>query len=175
MLAPTSLGLTSIGMFHTLLSLVAVAAGIASLGRFGAIASSTRLGRLYLWMTVFTCVTGFGVFQHGGFGKPHTLGIVTLVVLAIAFAAERRNAFGRLSAYIAMLGYSLSFFFHVIPGFTETSTRLPAGHPLASGADDPNLQAAIGVAFLVFLAAAAWQLIRLRASRRGIEAAVAPA
>jgi len=34
--------------------------------------------------TAITSPTGFGIFQHGGFGKPHVLGIVTLLVLAIA-------------------------------------------------------------------------------------------
>ena len=45
---------------------------------------------------------------------------------------------------------------------SETSTRLPVGAPLASGPDDPGLQAAVGIAFLVFLAGAALQVRDLR-------------
>ena len=96
--------------------------------------------------TVLTCLTGFGIFQHGGFGNPHMLGIVTLVVLAIAYVAgddagvrERGRATSR------SLGYSLTFFFHWIPGVTETSSRLPPGAPLTTGPDDPRVQAAVGV------------------------------
>jgi hypothetical protein len=37
---------------------------------------------VYIWTTVLTCLTGFGIFQHGGFGKPHALGVITLLVLA---------------------------------------------------------------------------------------------
>ncbi len=42
-------------------------------------------------MTILTCVTGFGIFQHGGFGKAHMLGIITLVVLAIAWLQSPDN------------------------------------------------------------------------------------
>jgi hypothetical protein len=60
-------------------------------------------------------------------------------------------------------------FFHMIPGFTETSRRLPAGHPLALSPDTPELQAAIGGAFLVFLIGAVLQVRRLRAHARRAE------
>jgi len=159
------LGLTYLGVFHTLLSLIAVVAGAVALIRNGAIGTRTGLGQIYVWATVLTCLTGFGIFQHGGFGKPHTLGIITLIVIAIAYAAERKWLFSYAARYVATIGYSLTFFFHVIPGFTETSTRLPAGRPLASGPDDPNLQMAIGAAFVVFLIGAFFQFRRLRAGR----------
>jgi hypothetical protein len=88
--------------------------------------------------------------------------VVTLIVLAIAIPADIRRLFGRASVYVATIGYSLTFFFHMIPGFTETSTRLPSSAPLASGPEDPGLQAAIGAAFVLFLVGAVVQCRRLR-------------
>jgi len=155
-------GLTTLGIVHTLISLVAVAAGLIALARFREITTATGLGRVYFWTTILTCLTGFGIFQHGGFGKPHMLGIITLVVIAVAYAAEKTQLFGRASRYVAVLGYSLTFFFHMIPGFTETSTRLPLDAPLASGPDDPGLQKVIGAVFLVFLVGAFLQFRRIR-------------
>lgn len=155
-------GLTNLGIVHTLISLVAVAAGLIALARYREITTATALGRVYFWTTILTCLTGFGIFQHGGFGKPHMLGIITLVVIALAWAAEKKALFGKASRYVAVLGYSLTFFFHMIPGFTETSTRLPLDAPLASGPDDPGLQKVIGVVFLVFLAGAFLQFRRIR-------------
>jgi uncharacterized membrane protein len=73
-------------MVHTVISLVAVAAGVVALVRYGEINSRITSGRIYLIMTVLTCLTGFFIFQHGGFGKPHALGILTLLVMAIALA-----------------------------------------------------------------------------------------
>ncbi|HSB95859.1 MAG TPA: hypothetical protein VLC91_05400 [Spongiibacteraceae bacterium] len=159
------LGLTQLGVVHTAISLVAVAvaAGIVAFARYKQIAVRTCTGILYVVTTALTCLTGFGIFQHGGFGAPHALGILTLLVLAII--AETRHSFGRLSRYIAVLGFSTTFFFHMIPAFTETSTLLPFGHPLASGPDDPGLKAAIGVAFLVFVVGAVLQILQVRAER----------
>lgn len=154
--------LTSLGIVHTAISLVAVGAGIVALARYHHIRDDTRAGQVYLWGTVLTCVTGFGIFQHGGFGVPHALGVVTLLVLALAWAGTHTAWFGRAGATVASVSYSLTLFFHTIPGMTETSTRLPAAAPLASGPDDPALQAAVGISFLVFLVGAALQVRDLR-------------
>jgi|UPI000488877C uncharacterized membrane protein len=160
-------GLTPLGIVHTLISLVAVGAGLIALVRDKEIRLATRTGQVYVITTVLTCLTGFGIFRHGGFGPPHMLGIVTLVVLGIAMLAERSQTFGKLSAYVAVVSYSLTFFFHMIPGVTETSTRLPLGAPLVADRDaSPGLQGVIGALFVVFLIGATVQVIRLRASRQ---------
>ena len=139
-------GLTPLGIVHTAISLVALAAGLACLLRFGEIAARHPLGRTYVWATVLTCLTGFGIFRHGGFGAPHALGILTLVVLAVA-ALAGSGKFGRASRPIEIVAYSTTLFFHMIPGLTETFTRLPQGAPWFSGPDDPSLQKAVGVCF----------------------------
>jgi uncharacterized membrane protein len=157
------LGLTPLGTVHTAISLVALAAGATALWRFREIPPRHALGKVYIWATVLTCLTGFGIFQHGGFGKPHVLGIVTLAVLAIAALAGRKQIFGAASRYVETLGYSATLFFHMIPGVTETFTRLPAGAPLFSSPDDPALQKVVGVLFVVLVAGCVLQVRRLRA------------
>jgi uncharacterized membrane protein len=142
-------GLTPLGVFHTAISLIAVGAGVIALLRDRNITSKNTLGKVYVIATVITCLTGFGIFQHGGFGKAHMLGIITLVVLGVASLAEYTSAFGRLSPYIATVSYSATFLFHLIPAITETTTRLPLGAPLLPNADAPALQAATGVLFLI--------------------------
>ena len=167
------LGLSPLGAVHTLISLVAVAAGIAAFVRYREISLRTVLGKVYVITTVLTCLTGFGIFRNGTFGPPHMLGIITLAVLAGAIALERYRLLGRASRYVETVAYSATFFFHVIPGFTETATRVPPSAPLATGPEDPGLQAAIGVAFAVFLAGAVLQVWRLR-GRAEDRAAIAP-
>ena len=157
-------GLTSLGIVHTLISLVAVGAAIVALARDRKLVVGNRVGRVYVISTALSCLTGFGIFQHGGFGVPHALGIVTLVVLAIAYAAGTTRVFGRFSRGIEVIGLSLTVFFHWIPGVTETSSRLPRSAPLTTGPDDPRVQAAVGVGFVLFLVGAAWQYRRLRAA-----------
>jgi peptidoglycan/LPS O-acetylase OafA/YrhL len=154
-------GLSPIGVVHTILSLLALAAGIAAFARHGLIASRDRAGNAYLWLTVVTCVTGFFIFRHGGFGKPHALGIVVLVVLAAAWVSETGRGLARRPLLAAGL-YSFSFFLSLIPAITETSTRLPLGQPLLASPEDPALQTATGLLFIGFIVATALQLRRLR-------------
>jgi len=155
-------GLTSLGLVHTAISLVAVAAGFVALCRDGRITPANRLGQVYVWTTVLTCLTGFGIFQHGGFGKPHVLGIVTLLVLGVAAIAGRTSWFGRAAPYVETVSYSATLLFHMIPAVTETTTRLPLGAPLLPSADAPELQTAAAVLFVLFAIGAAWQAFRLR-------------
>lgn len=91
------------------------------------------------------------------------LGIITLVVLGVAAMAGNSNLFGHASRYVETISYSATFFFHMIPGITETSTRLPPGAPLVDNPDAPALQAAIGVMFVAFLIGATLQVRQLRA------------
>lgn len=157
-------GLTTIGTIHTAISLIALAAGFSSLARSGLISWHTGHGRVYVAATALTCLTGFGIFQRGGFNEAHMLGILTLLTLGAAWLAARR-LLGSRSVYIETVALSLTLFFHFIPGLTETSLRLPVGAPLASSTEEPWLKAAVGILFLVFLAGAWLQVRHLRAGR----------
>ncbi|MCC6235700.1 MAG: hypothetical protein IT580_23890 [Verrucomicrobiales bacterium] len=159
------LGLTPLGWVHTLLSLVALGAGLIALVRHFEIPPRSRLGRIYLWTTIAVCLTGFPIVQHGGFGKPHALGVLTLLVFGVA-ALAGRSKFGAASRYVEMVCYSATFFFHWIPTIVETTTRLPLGDPLIKDRDGPELQVATGVLFLLFLVGATLQVRRRRTQAR---------
>jgi hypothetical protein len=163
------LGITPFGWVHTIISLIAVACGIISFVRYGAILWATKAGRTYVYTTILTCLTGFFIFHHGGFGKPHALGIITLIVLSTALAAgEKIKLFGRVSPYIETVSYSLTFFFHLIPAVTESTTRLPVGAPLAAGPEDPLIQKAIGIFFVLFLAGVTLQVMKLHKKNKAL-------
>ncbi len=157
-------GLTQIGVFHTAISLIALVTGIIALIRDGKISWKNLVGKIYVITTVIVCVTGFFIFQHGGFGKPHVLGIITLIVLGFALAAgTEKKPFRKASRYIETIGFSATFFFHLVPTFTEGLTRLPANAPLASSPDDPTVKLAIGICFILFLIGVTFQIKKLRA------------
>ena len=158
-------GLTTLGVIHTAISLVAVAAGLIALIRDKQITLHTGLGKTYVITTALTALTGFGIFQHGGFGKAHMLGVITLVVLAVAWVAGRTALFGGWSKIVEVVSYSATFLFHWIPAVTETTTRLPLGAPLLASPEAPELKAATGVLAVLFLIGAALQVLRLRKTR----------
>ena len=156
------LGLTTLGIIHTAISLVALASGIIALIRYKEIPAKLFIGKLYIWTTVLTCLTGFPIMQHGGFGAPHALGVITLIVLIIAAVAGKTTVFGGASRYVETISYSATFFFHWIPTIVETSTRLPVGSPWVSDREGPEIQAATGVVFLLFVIGVTLQVMRLR-------------
>ncbi|HEV8260565.1 MAG TPA: hypothetical protein VGQ19_07410 [Burkholderiales bacterium] len=98
--------------------------------------------------------------------KPHALGIITFVVLGVAAVAGYTRLYGRASPYIETVSYSATFLFNMIPGITETTTRLPLGAPLLPDADAPALKTATAVLVVVFLTGAAFQVRRIRARLR---------
>lgn len=162
------LGLTPLGTIHTAISLIALAAGFAALWRYREISTRTRSGIVFVAGTALSCLTGLFIFQRGGFDIPHVLALVTLVVLAVALLAEHRRTFGAVSAYVGTVAYSLTFFFHFIPGTVETLTRLPAGAPYLASPDDPKAQLIIGAFFVLFLIGATLQVLRLRRPQRSL-------
>ena len=156
------LGLTTLGVFHTAIALVAVVCGFIALARDKEISPTNRLGQVYLISTLVTAVTALGIFQHGGFGPPHVLAVLTLVALAVGTVAASSQLFGRAARYVQAISYSSTMLFHMIPAVAESSTRLPPGAPLVASADAPVLRV-IDLALLVaFLVGATLQGRRIR-------------
>ena len=156
--------LSSIGIVHTLISVVALASALQGFLRDGRIDPATRAGQVYLVTTILTCLSGFFIFAHGGFGKPHALGVITLGVLALAALARSTGLFGHAAASVEMVSYSLTVFFHLVPAVTEAATRLPAAAPLVESPEAPQLAAVHGVLFVLFLLGARYQVRKRRAS-----------
>jgi uncharacterized membrane protein len=156
------LGLTNLGIVHTVFSLVAVAAGVVAYVRHGSISLRTRVGGVYIVATVLTCVTGFGLFRTGAFGPAHAVGVLTLVILAFAVLVEKRALVGTVSRPIEVVSYTTTFFLHMRPAVNETTTRLPPSAPLASGPNDPLILVLVGIAFALYLVGATLQVLRLK-------------
>lgn len=157
------LGLTTLGVFHTAIALGAVVCGFIALARDKQISPTNRLGQVYLILTLVTAVTALGIFQHGGFGPPHVLALLTLVALAVGTVAARSQLFGRAARYVQAISYSATMLFHMIPAVTESATRLPPGAPLVASPDAPVLQAIDLVLLVAFLVGATLQGQWLRA------------
>jgi uncharacterized membrane protein len=158
------LGLTNLGVFHTAIALVAVVCGFIALARDKEISPRNRLGQVYLVLTLVAAVTALGIFQHGGFGPPHVVALLTLVALAVGTVAATSRLFGRGSHYVQAISYSATVLFHMIPAVTESSTRLPPGAPLVASQDAPVLLAANLALLVVFLIGATLQARWLRRS-----------
>jgi len=156
------MNLTPLGIFHTLVSLVAVVSAFVALFKDKQISPRTGIGRIYLLSLLITTLTGFPIFRHGSFGPPHVLGVITLIVLAVAAAADKLRLFGRASVYVQTISYSATVLLLMIPAVTETLTRVPPSAPLVASPEAPILQVFNLVLLGLFLTGVALQVRKLR-------------
>jgi uncharacterized membrane protein len=155
-------GLTALGLVHTVIGLVALVLGVVALKQSKQITSTTPMGRWYLGLTLAAALTALGIFTRGALGPGHVLALLTLAALAAGLAAERTGLFGGWSRTLRIVAYSATFLFHLIPGITETTTRLPAGAPLVASPESPALVPVFGVLLVLYIVGVVWQLRTLK-------------
>jgi hypothetical protein len=131
---PSALALTPLGVFHTAISLLAIAAGAWALARDKVIVLNW-LGKIYLAATALTAATGLMMFRHDVWRIGHSFSVLTLALLAIGTLAAATPLFGRASLYVQAFSYSSTMLIHMITGLAETLTRLPPGAPLVTAAN----------------------------------------
>jgi hypothetical protein len=158
--------ISTLGAIHTALSLIPVAAGIIAFVRQGRIDPASGVGKIYLGGMLLTVLTSFGLSSTGHFNAGHALGLIALFAIAVGVLAPRIHFLGRAATYLQTLAMSFSFMLLLVPGTNETLTRLPVGHPLASGIDSPIVKSALAGLFGLFLIGTAYQMFRLAAQRR---------
>lgn len=158
------MNLTPLGIVHTLLSLVAVAAALVALVREGGVSPRSSVGRVYIWSLVATCLLGLPIFRHGAIGPPHIAGVLTLAAFALAFVAGRTGAFGRASARVEAISYWVTLLLLGISTVTETLTRLPPSAPLVASPDAPVLKVLYLGLLVLFVIGLTRQLRRVRTS-----------
>src|SRR5688572_5914926 len=113
----------------TVISLIAWVAGFTALAKCREIGLATAPGRTYVLLTIASCVSGLFIFRDGTFVVPHAIAVLTLIVLILAIAAEKRAIFGRLSRYVSVVGYSATLFRSGSAGVARGRRRRVPGVP----------------------------------------------
>jgi uncharacterized membrane protein len=151
------LNLTSLGIFHTLIGIVALIIALISLFKEGEINPKNSLGRTYIMLTLVTSVTSFGIMKTGHLSPSHFLTVLILIILPIAIYAPSIKVFGKKAQYVQTLGMTATLHLSFIPTIVETLTRVPVGHPLAVNQESPIIMASVGMLTLVFVVIAFFQ------------------
>ena len=139
----------SFTLIQVILSLIGILAGLAVFAEMVAAKRLDGWNVVFLVTTILTSVTGF--FFHSPFGPAHVIGIISLVILAIALVAlfGRRLAGAWRVIYVitALLALYLNVFVCVIQAFQKVSFL----QALAPTQSEPPLLVVQGVVVLAFL------------------------
>jgi hypothetical protein len=136
-------------VLHTLISLIGILSGlivlVAMLGGRG----SAWTG-LFLLTTVLTSVTGF-MFHSATFGPPQIVGVISLVVLAIAIAALYLGHLAGAWRWVYVVTAVLALYLNVFVGVAQSFDKIPALHALAPTATETPFKVAQLIVLVLFV------------------------
>ena len=156
--------LSVLGIIHTAISILAILAGLFALVRDGKIDPANNRGKLYTWLTIFTCLTALPIMRFGHLMPGHYLAIIILILLPLGIYSGR--LFGKSAYYLQVIIMSTTLFLSFVPAINETLTRLPISHPLASGPNDPLVQKGFLILTVIFIAGVIYQVIKLKEMKK---------
>jgi uncharacterized membrane protein SirB2 len=137
-------------LVHVVLSLVGILAGLVVV--FGMFGSKKLNGwtALFLATTVLTSVTGF-LFPRGQILPSHIVGVISLVVLAIAiFALYSRHLEGSWR-WIYVVAAVVALYLNVFVGVVQSFLKVPALNALAPTQSEPPFLIAQSAVLLIFI------------------------
>jgi hypothetical protein len=144
------MSLSTFTTIHVIISLIGIAAGLMVLfGMFG----SHRLGgltALFLLTTILTSVTGF-FFPSAIVLPSHVVGVISLVVLAVAVLALYVNHVHGAWRWIYVVCAVIALYFNVFVGVVQAFQKLPFLHQLAPNQSDPPFAIAQLIVLLIFV------------------------
>lgn len=151
------MGLTNLGIFHTVVGIVAIVAAITSFVKYSKINLAVLSGRIYFFGTLIASATALGISKLGGFNPGHGLALFILILVLLAFYLHAQRKGNNRARFVENFSLSLSFFLSMIPTVAETFQRVPIGSPLAKDMNDPLIGGTILVLFVAFIAGSIYQ------------------
>jgi hypothetical protein len=135
---------------HVLISLIGIGSGLIVMYGFLKVKPWGGLNSIFLITTVLTSVTGFGFpFEH--LGPAHKVGIISLVVLAIAIPARylfhMAGAWRKVYVITAAIALYLNVFVLVVQAFLKQRTL----HALAPTGQEPPFLVAQILVMVIFI------------------------
>jgi uncharacterized membrane protein len=132
-----AIGLSYLGIFHTIIGIVAIVAAIISLLKTAKIDLDKLSGKIYFYCTLITSLTALGLSSIKGINPGHILALLIVVLILISYFLHIKKQDSNRFRFIENFFLSFSLFLSLIPTINETFTRIPVGHPLAEGPTDP--------------------------------------
>jgi hypothetical protein len=148
-------------LVHVAISLVGIAAGFAVL--FGLLARKRLDGwtKSFLITTVATSVTGF-FFPFHGFTPAIGVGIVSLLVLAVAIFARYGRNLARSWRWIYVVTATIALYLNVFVGIVQAFQKVPALKAIAPMQTEPPFAITQLIVLVLFILIGIVAAIRFR-------------
>jgi hypothetical protein len=161
--------LSILGIIHTAISVFALLFGFYALALSGKLDTKTGPGKLYILLTILTCLTALPIMKTGHLTPGHYLAIAILILLPLGIYVRSLRIFGKLADYVQIIFMSTTLFLSMIPAIIETLTRLPISNPIADGPNAPILQKGLSALALLYFIGVIYQLVKLRGKRKSAQ------
>lgn len=146
---------------HVLISLVGIVAGFVVLAAMMADRWAKGWNVLFLVTTIATSVTGF--MFHSAFGPPHVIGIISLVVLAVALFALYSGSLQGWWRLVYVVTATFALYLNFFVGVVQAFQKMPALHAMAPTQSEPPFLIAQTVVMVAFIALGFFSARRFRA------------
>ena len=146
---------------HVLISLVGIFSGFVVL--IGLLTGNRLDGwtKLFLITTVATSVTGFGFpFHH--FTPAHAVGVISLVVLAVAIFARYSRHLAGVWRWIYVISAMVALYLNVFVGVVQSFEKVPPLKALAPTQTEPPFAVTQLIVLTVFVLLAIAAAVRFR-------------
>jgi uncharacterized membrane protein len=153
------MGLTNLGIFHTVIGVIAIGAALTSFAIYKKINMAATSGKVYLYATLIAALTALGISKHGGFNPGHVLSLLIVILVATAAYLFYKSSGNNKSRYFENFLLSFSFFLSLLPTVNETLTRLPVSQPFAKDITDPLIGKTLLVILILFIAGSVYQFL----------------
>jgi len=160
------MGLSYLGIFHTLIGIIAIIAALTSFFRYGKVNLEKLSGKIYLYGTTIASLTALGISKLGGFNPGHAFSVFILILGWAAFYLHAKRKGTNRARFFENFYLSFSFFLSLIPTVNETFTRIPLGKPLAKNPGDPVIANTLLALLIAFIAGSIYQFRRQRKINR---------
>jgi len=162
------MGLSSLGIFHTIIGVVAIVTAGIDIIRNGKIDLNQLAGKIYFYCTLVTSLTALGLSSVKGVNPGHILALLIVVLISVAYILHAKKKGKNRFRYIENFFLSFSFFLSLIPTVNETFNRIPIKHPLAKGPTDPLIGRTLLFIFILFILGSVLQFRKQKRSNRGM-------
>ena len=144
---------------HVILSLIGILAGLVVLYGLLAGSLSGAWTAVFLVTTILTSLTGFPLPPFG-FDPPRAVGVISLVLLAVAVAAYYGYHLAGAWRWIFVGAAVASLYLNVFVLVVQAFMKLPFLKALAPTQSEPPFVVTQAVVLIVFIALGVWAAIR---------------